>query len=283
MFRPVFCAGGPAGSRPASSSNSTMSSRPSRLRSFFVRFDAVPEEALRVILLALPVDARGRAACVCRSWRAFLSDPSLWQVLDLTPAGGVAAERLSGNLARGAVARAGGQLRVFSLNDLPLWRWEWPQHYGTPLVALIESDGGAELQEVNTDSFLNVRDLKRVFAAAPRLQLLNADVSGECAELLPFLRNDPPYGALRVSDLKLESCPGAAMAQDGKRAGLCARGAAPSAKGATACSAAAARGCGRGARRAICAACCDAAQALRIARSATFKRLSKPLQRPSPA
>jgi hypothetical protein len=83
-----------------------------RLRSAVVRFDTLPEPVLRVIMLALPVDERARAACVCRSWRAFLADPSLWQVLDLTPAGGLAAARVTENLVRGAVARAGGQLRT---------------------------------------------------------------------------------------------------------------------------------------------------------------------------
>ncbi len=72
-------------------------------------FDVLPEEALRVFFLALPVDARARAACVCRSWRTLLLDSSLWQVLDLTRAGGVAAARVTENLVRGAVARAGGQ------------------------------------------------------------------------------------------------------------------------------------------------------------------------------
>jgi hypothetical protein len=67
---------------------------------------ALPEPVLRVIMLALPVDDRARAACVCRSLRAFLADPSLWQVLDLTAAGGVVAERVTENLVRGAVARA---------------------------------------------------------------------------------------------------------------------------------------------------------------------------------
>ena len=72
-------------------------------------FDALPEPVLRVIMLALPVAARARAACVCRSLRAFLADPSLWQVLDLSPAGGVDAERVTKNIMRGAVARAAGQ------------------------------------------------------------------------------------------------------------------------------------------------------------------------------
>ena len=80
-----------------------------RLRSASALHNVLPEEALRVVMLALPVDARARAACVCRSWRAFLSDVSLWLVLDLTPAGGVTARRVTENLVRGAMARAAGQ------------------------------------------------------------------------------------------------------------------------------------------------------------------------------
>jgi hypothetical protein len=157
-------------------------------------FDAVPEEALRVIMLALPVDARARAACVCRGWRAFWSDLSLWQVLDLTTAGGVDELRVTENLVCGAVARAAGRLRVLSFNDVP------SLFVDTLLVRLITSDG-AELQQVNTDIHFRVEDLDAVFAAAPLLQVLNAGVKGQCTELLPVLRNDPPYGPLRVSAL----------------------------------------------------------------------------------
>jgi hypothetical protein len=161
-----------------------------RLRSASVLHNVLPEEALRVIMLALPVDARARAACVCRSWRAFLADTSLWQVLDLTPAGSVV--RVTGNLLRGAVARAAGGLRSLSYNCLR-----------TPsLAALVESDG-AELQQVNTNRSLSVQELRAVLAAAPRLQALNAGVSGRCAELLPILRNDPPYGPLRATQLRV--------------------------------------------------------------------------------
>jgi hypothetical protein len=121
-----------------------------RLRSAVVRFDALPEPVLRVIMLALAVDARARAVCVCRSWRAFMADPSPWQVLDLTPAGGVVAERVTENLVRGAVARAAGSLRVLSLDD------------GVLLVKVVVSDG-AELQQVNTDICLCVAQLNAVF------------------------------------------------------------------------------------------------------------------------
>jgi hypothetical protein len=158
-------------------------------------FDTLPEEALRVIMLALPVDARARAACVCPSWRAFLADPSLWQVLDLTSAGGVDEERVTANLVRGAVARAARQLRELSLNG-----WVPDLNVRELLVALVVSDGAA-LQQVITDVRFKVEELRVVLAAAPRLQVLSAQVVGGCTELLPVLRNDPPYGPLRVSAL----------------------------------------------------------------------------------
>ena len=166
-----------------------------RLRSASTLHNALPEEALRVIMLALPVDARARAACVCRYWRAFLADPSLWQVLDLTPAGGVVAERVTENLLRGAVARAAGHLRSLSINRVPDMRGS--------TFDLIVSDG-SELQQISTDWFLAVPNLDRVFAATPRLQELNAPVSDGCTALLPVLRNDPPYGPLRVSGLEVD-------------------------------------------------------------------------------
>ena len=176
-----------------------------RLRSAVVRFDTLPEPVLRILFLALPVDARARAACVCRGWRAFLSDVSLWQVLDLRPAGGVAAERVTENLVRGTVARAAGGLRSLSLN-----RVRYVDLHGV-LLELLQSDG-AELQQVTTDMPLTVLALRAVFAAAPKLQALNAQVSGQCMALLPFLRNDPPYGPLRVSELDLFGIEGEAVA-----------------------------------------------------------------------
>jgi hypothetical protein len=165
-----------------------------RLRSAGASFDALPEPVFRVLFLALPVDERARAACVCRSWRAFLADPSLWQVLDLSPAGGVAAARVTENLVRGAVARAAGQLRTLSINDDPDWL-----HIAF-LVELIESNG-AELQQVNAGVWLSTAQLRNVFAAAPRLQVLNGRVMDQCTALLPVLRKEPPYAPVRVDEL----------------------------------------------------------------------------------
>jgi len=136
-----------------------------------VTFASLPKPVLRVFMLALPVDARARAACVCHSWRAFLADPSLWQVLDLTPAGGVASERVTANLVRGAVALAAGQLRVFSL---------YKSGSDTDFLVNLLWSAGAELQQLHTNIWLSVEKVDEVFDAAPRLQVLTAQVSGHC-------------------------------------------------------------------------------------------------------
>jgi hypothetical protein len=170
-------------------------------------FDTLPEEALRAIMLALPVDDRARAACVRRSWRALLADPSLWQVLNLTRTGGVAAERVTENLVRGAVARAAGSLRFLRLGG----EADWPDSAAS-LVELIESDG-AELQHHSSYYWLTVAQLQHVLAAAPRMQTLTAAVDGQCKELLFVLRNDPPFGPLRVTNLRF-FCDAEATAAD---------------------------------------------------------------------
>jgi hypothetical protein len=71
----------------------------------------------------------------------------------------------------------------------------------TALLTDVIGADGAELQQVNTDAFLPVDRLRAVCVALPRLQVLNAQFRGECAALLPILRNDPPYGPIRVSVL----------------------------------------------------------------------------------
>ena len=161
-----------------------------------VRFDALPEPVLLVLFLALPVDARARAACVCRAWRAFLADVSLWQVLDLTPAGGVAAERVTENLARGASARAAGNLRVLNFTHL--------LNLNTRTLLDAVASGTAALQLVTTNCYLSTTALQGVLAAAPRLQVFNAHALGQCKALLPILRNEPPYGPLRVNRLRVK-------------------------------------------------------------------------------
>jgi hypothetical protein len=47
-------------------------------------FTSLPLPLARRIFLALPVDARGRASCVCRAWRDVLAAQSLWTRLDMS-------------------------------------------------------------------------------------------------------------------------------------------------------------------------------------------------------
>ena len=42
---------------------------------------ALPHEALVLMLPLLPLDARARAACVCRAWRAATAHSGLWEAL----------------------------------------------------------------------------------------------------------------------------------------------------------------------------------------------------------
>jgi hypothetical protein len=123
-------------------------------------------------------------------------------VLDLTPAGGVVAERVTENLVRGAAKRAAGHLRSFSFNRVP----QLSSHQ--LFEEVIESDG-AELHEVNTDLGISVDILAKIFAVAPRLHVLNATVGGNCTELRTVLRNEPPYGPLRVGTLHISLADGA--------------------------------------------------------------------------
>jgi hypothetical protein len=152
-------------------------------------FDTLPNEAFHAIMLALPVDARARAACVCSAWRAFLADPEMRQVLDLTPAGGGAAEEQTENLVRDA-----GRLQALFLHHTP----------GLPTLLLdMVRSHGSELQRLYTN-YLTIEDVLALFAAAPRLLMVSSQwVRSTCTELLPFLRN----GTLRATKLQLYRIP----------------------------------------------------------------------------
>ena len=171
------------------------SSMAPRLRSASELHNALPDAALRAIMLALPVDARARAACVCRAWRAFLADPSLWRVLDLTPAGGVAWQLVTPALVRGAFARAARQLRSLSFIHVS-------PDLSALLLDLILSDG-AELRQASANVFVRRERIQATFAAAPRLQALNIHVSSMCRQLLLLLRNDSPV--LRIQELRVHA------------------------------------------------------------------------------
>ncbi len=72
--------------------------------------EPLPLALAQRILVSLPADSRGRAACVCRGWRALLADPALWTRLDVSLDSGVAGALDANTVVRGAARRARGLL-----------------------------------------------------------------------------------------------------------------------------------------------------------------------------
>jgi hypothetical protein len=95
--------------------------------------DALPLALCLRILLLLPVDARLRAAAVCRSWRAMLAERSLWTRLNLSK------PTLARNptlFLRAAAARAGGQLETLRI------RW-WGYDTFDMLLIVLGANAGS--------------------------------------------------------------------------------------------------------------------------------------------
>jgi hypothetical protein len=75
----------------------------------------LPHAIVLLIFALLPVDLRARCACVCRGWRAALSERALWTRLDVSRTSGVTVA-VTNALLRGAVARAGGELTALDVS-----------------------------------------------------------------------------------------------------------------------------------------------------------------------
>ena len=78
----------------------------------------------RRIFALLPVDSRAKAACVSRSWRDVLADPSLWERLDLSWTSGVPTTFFADvhfeALLLGAAKRAHGRLRHLDVTSVDI-------------------------------------------------------------------------------------------------------------------------------------------------------------------
>ena len=158
-------------------------------------FDALPVAVLRRILGALPVDSRGRACAVCRAWRDVLADAALWEVLDLTRAGGVPPRLVTANLAHGAAARAAGQLRFLNLGGI--------NNLSVLENHLVDANG-ASLRELHCHGLpLSVAAVRALLADAPHLELLHAAVECDASDAGALLRNEPPYGPMRAHQVEI--------------------------------------------------------------------------------
>ncbi len=148
--------------------------------------EALPPALVRDILLRLPADQRARAACVSRSWRTAMADPALWLRLDLSFASGVTC-RVDGAALRAAAARARGGLVTLNVSDRTiLWA----------ATRAVVAENDASLRQVRLPGVGNLTtlaQLEALLAAAPALQMLEADVRCGFAAARRLLRNEPPY------------------------------------------------------------------------------------------
>ena len=167
----------------------------------------LPSPVAREVFKRLPADQRARAALVCRRWRAALADPSLWTELDLSSGGGVVC-RVDGDAMRAAAARArGGLLKL----KFTLWRGLY-----AALRALVAGNS-ATLEKLSLclEDFTLLSDgiyreeynteILALLALAPTLRAFEvSDIWVGFSDALLMLRNEPPYGPLRLNELSID-------------------------------------------------------------------------------
>ena len=165
-----------------------------------VGIDSLPRAVLLNVFAALPCVERARVALIQRSWRDALAEPAAWARLDLSRDSGVSVA-LSDALLRGAAARARGQLTALVLED-PQWAISFD--------ALLEvvTANVQSLSELSCFSagFSSV-EVERLARAAPQLRVFLTKTDDNVASAARKLRNDAPFGALRLRSLALFESP----------------------------------------------------------------------------
>lgn len=169
---------------------------------------ALPLTLTERVLMFLPVDARGRAACVCKAWRAALCGPMCWRNLDLTRLeqpllGNVAAHEFKHPVVVAALARARGQLRSLDVS---------PALYVSraDLVEVLTANAGT-LRNLRVHHLLvddltegvHQPSLQAIMAAAPLLQTVETTDTVSCKwQSAPaVLHAAPPLATLSVCKL----------------------------------------------------------------------------------
>jgi hypothetical protein len=165
-------------------------------------FTSLPRVLQHAIFVRMPVDARARCAAMCRGWRDTLVDVSLWTRLDLSPSSGVTCTVNDAAL-RGASGLARGGLTALDVSRC------WRVTHET-LLAVVTSNAGAltelcmhaEGYHRDTTWLTCPYDAEALLLAAPLLRVLDADVSVDATEAPRLLRNEEPFGPLRVRHLE---------------------------------------------------------------------------------
>jgi hypothetical protein len=168
----------------------------------------LPMPLVHRIFLLLPVDERARAACICKGWRAVLAEPALWTQLDLLALFERNKERFkreperAGALLRGAARRAQGQVQRLVVS--------WPLDAATPVLLEVLAANAGSLRELKLpgifafvwpceDRLLSI--VEPLFAAAPRLEFVDTDVTATWQDAQRLLRVEGPLSRVRLRRL----------------------------------------------------------------------------------
>ena len=177
----------------AGSASGAGSTQPSALG-----FRDLPRALALHVFSFVPADARARAALVCKTWRDTVSDASLWTVLDLSPASGVACGVTDATL-RGAAALARGGLTVLNLeycDDLT----------ETARLEVVTANAGS-LRELSclfsARRFLTHRHVRDLVLAAPQLLLFKVDLCAPFSSATSMLRREPPFASCNLQVRRL--------------------------------------------------------------------------------
>jgi hypothetical protein len=170
---------------------------------------SLPHAVVLLIFAQLPVDLRARCSCVCRGWRAALTERSLWTRLDVSRTSGVMT-RVTDALLRGAAARAGGELEALDVSRCRTVS-------RAALLAVVTAAAGAlrRLRVCNSAcSFvfedgerpLLLDEVETLLRAAPLLRVFDADVdcrgAAGAADARRALRSEGSLAPLRVHGLR---------------------------------------------------------------------------------
>jgi hypothetical protein len=165
-----------------------------------VEFSSLPHSLVVRVLAALPVDARLLCAEVCRTWRAAVLDRSLWLRVDLSRASGVT-HAVTEGLLHVISKRAAGHLQALLL---PLLLGAVPR----TLLELLQANS-ASFRELETNApfaqpaYFSLAEVEDMLHAAPQLEVMRLDVMAPMRDAARMLRNETPYGPMRVCLLKI--------------------------------------------------------------------------------
>jgi hypothetical protein len=166
---------------------------------------SLPRNLACTIFARLPLRERARAALVCRAWRDVSYDASLWTRLRLPSTGLPTHTHDETVLLLGAVGRARGSLIELDLSGSAVSHSHVTQAILPALLALnaraLRRLRLGVLPTRSVDHSVDEHWLRRVRAAAPGLETLEADVSCPLTQAAGVLDAATPRAPLRVREL----------------------------------------------------------------------------------